>query len=217
MSKALWRVTGSRNGHLFTTKVRAASWREAVRICSATHMLVVRECALLDETSPDVLQAKCIAAAPSITPPSSPPPSAVTPPPPLSVPAAVAAPIPREPRKPRERRKIKFTAEVLAQIPELVRQGLHRRQIAERFGTTENSLQVVCSRNGISLWRQDRTRRPVAVPDVVLSLWIKNQTLERLQQRAEANGLTKSELASRLLNLIASENLFDAVLDEAVA
>jgi hypothetical protein len=214
MSKALWRVTGSRNGHLFTTKVRAASWREAVRICSTTHMLVVRECALLDETSPGVLQAKCIAAAPSITPPSSPPPSAVTPPPPLSVAAAVAAPIPREPR---ERRKIKFTAEVLAQIPELVRQGLDRRQIAERFGTTANSLQVVCSRNGISLWRQDRTRRPVAVPDVELSLWIKHEAMEQLRQRAEANGLTKSELASRLLNLIASENLFDAVLDEAVA
>jgi hypothetical protein len=219
MSKALWRVSGSRKGKLFTTKVRAASWREAVRICSTTHMLVVRECALLDETSPDVLQAKCIAAAPSITPSSPPVPPlvAVTTPPPQESPAAVAVPIPREPRKPRERRKIKFTAEVLAQIPELVQQGLDRRQIAERFGTTANSLQVVCSRNGISLWRQGRTRKPVKLPDVELSLWIKNQTLERLQQRAEANGLTKSELASRLLNLIASENLFDAVLDEAVA
>jgi hypothetical protein len=218
MSKVLWRVIGSRKGQLFTAKVRAASWREAVRIGSTTYMLAVRECALLDETSPDVMQAKCIAAAPSITPPLLPPPSAVTPPPPPILPTAVAAPITQEP-KPKQRRNHQtkiYTDEKLAEIPALLEQGLTRAQIAEQFGGKVNSLQVVCSKKGISLWRQDRSRKPVELPDVELTIWLKDQTLERLRQRAEVNGLTKSELASRLLNLIASENLFDAVLDEAL-
>jgi hypothetical protein len=213
MSKALWRVTGSRNGQLFTTKVRAASWREAVRIGSTTHMLVVRDCMLLDETSPEVLQTKCIATAPSITPPSPPacPHAAVTPPPPV-LPTAVAAP---KPRQRRNRQKTIYTDEKLAEIPALLEQGLTREQIADRFGGKATSLQVVCSKKGISLWRQDRSRKPVELPDVELTIWLKDQTLKRLRQRAEVSGLTKSELASRLLNLIANENLFDAVLDEA--
>jgi hypothetical protein len=206
MSKELWQVTGSRQGKLLTVRIRAASWREAVRIGSTTYMLAVRECALLDETSSDVMQAKCIAAAPSITPLLLPPPSAVT------------APITKEP-KPKQRRNRQtkiYTDEKLAEIPALLEQGLTRAQIAEQFGGKVNSLQVVCSKKGISLWRQDRSRKPVELPDVELTISLKDQTLERLRQRAEVNGLTKSELASRLLNLIASENLFDAVLDEAL-
>jgi hypothetical protein len=217
MSKELWQVTGSRQGKLLTVKIRAASWREAVRIGSTTYTLAVHECALLDDTPPELLQAKCIAAAPSITPPLSPPPSAETPPPPPVPPTAAAAPITRESKtKQRRNRQTKiYTDEKLATIPALLEQGLTREQIAETFGGKVNSLQVVCSKKGISLWRRDRTRKPVELPDVELTIWLKDQTLERLRQRAEVNGLTKSELASRLLNLIASENLFDAVLDEA--
>jgi transposase-like protein len=126
----------------------------------------------------------------------------------------VAAPTP--PLR-RERRKQIYTDEKLATIPALLEQGMTREQIAGHFGGKVNSLQVVCSKKGISLWRRDRTRKPIELPDVKLTLCLKNRTLERLQKRAGAVGLTESELASRLLNLIASENLFDAVLDEAAA
>jgi hypothetical protein len=211
MSKVLWRVTGSRKGQLFTTKVRAASWREAVRIGSTTYMLVVRDCELLDDTAPELLQAKCIAVAPSITPSPSPP-SAT--PPPVVPSSAVAAPTP--PLR-RERRKQIYTDEKLATIPALLEQGLTREQIADHFGGKVNSLQVVCSKKGISLWRRDRNRKPVELPDRELTLCLNNRALERLQKRAGAAGLTESELAGRLLNLIASEDLFDAVLDEAAS
>jgi hypothetical protein len=63
MSKELWQITGKRQGRTFTVKVRAASHRDAVRIGSTTHMLVVHDCVLLDPTQPEVLQAKRIAAA----------------------------------------------------------------------------------------------------------------------------------------------------------
>jgi transcriptional regulator with XRE-family HTH domain len=209
MTKELWQITGSRQDRTFTVKVRAASYREAVRLGSTMHMLVVRDCVLLDETSPAVLQLNCIAAAPSITPPTPP---SLPPAPPPAPPVAAAAPVVvKPPRPPRQPRKKIFTDEVLAQIPELVGQGLSRAEIAERLGCKRSSLQTVCSINGISLWHRDRRR----VWDGPLTLALKPQTLARLQKRAEASGISEAKLASRLLDLIVKEDLYDAVLDEA--
>ena len=52
-------------------------------------------------------------------------------------------------------RQIKFTPERLQQIRNLVERGKSREEIAELIGVTVGSLQVTCSRLGISL------RRPV--------------------------------------------------------
>jgi len=52
-------------------------------------------------------------------------------------------------------RKVKFTPERLQQIRNLVERGKSREEIAELIGVTIGSLQVTCSRLGISL------RRPV--------------------------------------------------------
>ena len=50
-------------------------------------------------------------------------------------------------------RKIKFTPERLQQIRNLVERGKSRQEIAELIGVTVGSLQVTCSRLGISLRR----------------------------------------------------------------
>src|SRR5262249_24063989 len=50
-------------------------------------------------------------------------------------------------------RKIKFTPERLQQITNLVERGKSREEIAELIGVTVGSLQVTCSRLGISLRR----------------------------------------------------------------
>jgi hypothetical protein len=52
-------------------------------------------------------------------------------------------------------RPIKFTPERLEQIKNLVERGMKREEIAETIGVTVGSLQVTCSRHGISL------RRPI--------------------------------------------------------
>jgi hypothetical protein len=52
-------------------------------------------------------------------------------------------------------RSIKFTPERFEQIRNLVERGMSREQIAETIGVTVGSLQVTCSRLGISL------RRPI--------------------------------------------------------
>jgi len=50
-------------------------------------------------------------------------------------------------------RPIKFTPERFEQIRNLVERGMSREQIAETIGVTVGSLQVTCSRHGISLRR----------------------------------------------------------------
>src|SRR2546423_15464327 len=50
-------------------------------------------------------------------------------------------------------RPVKFTAEVIESIKKLVAQGVNRHEIANRLGVTVGSLQVTCSRLGISLRR----------------------------------------------------------------
>jgi hypothetical protein len=50
-------------------------------------------------------------------------------------------------------RRIKFTPQVIEQIKESVAAGIGRDEIANRVGVTIGSLQVTCSRLGISLRR----------------------------------------------------------------
>ena len=50
-------------------------------------------------------------------------------------------------------RRVKFTPQVIENIKEFVAQGISRDEIANRLGVTLGSLQVTCSRMGISLRR----------------------------------------------------------------
>jgi hypothetical protein len=59
-------------------------------------------------------------------------------------------------------RKVKFTPERIEQIKNLVEHGKRREEIAELIGVTVGSLQVTCSRLGISL-RPPRLK-PVPTP-----------------------------------------------------
>ena len=58
-------------------------------------------------------------------------------------------------------RKVKFTPERIEQIKNLVEHGKRREEIAELIGVTVGSLQVTCSRLGISLRRR---LKPVPTP-----------------------------------------------------
>ena len=66
-------------------------------------------------------------------------------------------------------RQIKFTPERLQQIRNLVERGKSREEIAELIGVTVGSLQVTCSRLGISLRRiisPNGSRRHVRIAHV---------------------------------------------------
>ena len=54
---------------------------------------------------------------------------------------------------PTKGRRVKFTPQVIDNIKEFVAEGISRDEIATRLGVTVGSLQVTCSRLGISLRR----------------------------------------------------------------
>jgi hypothetical protein len=61
--------------------------------------------------------------------------------------------------KPRAGRASKFTTQTIQKIKEMVAQGLSREEIAQRLDVTMGSLQVTCSKLGVSL-RRSRMRFP---------------------------------------------------------
>ena len=131
-------------------------------------------------------------------------------------------------------RKPMFTDAVLALIPTLVAQNVPPAEIAERVGCTFGTLKRRCSEDKISLrtpdWRDRRKqrlaepmattvtmlRKPMSGPQprtVQSSLMLSRVAMSRLRQRAEAGGMTEAQLASKLLETIGLDDLFDAVLD----
>ena len=56
-------------------------------------------------------------------------------------------------------RRVKFTPQAIEKIKEFVAEGISRDEIANRLGVTVGSLQVTCSRLGISLRRTNGVAR----------------------------------------------------------
>ena len=84
-------------------------------------------------------------------------------------------------------------------------------EIAEALGCKLNTLKVRCSLVQINLRPLGSFRRPREQR----SIKINKAALQLLKERAAASGKTESALASELLEVIARDNLFDAVLDVA--
>jgi hypothetical protein len=129
--------------------------------------------------------------------------------------------------KKRGRRSV-LTKDVMAGIPVLVQKGLNAEAIAARLGCTVGTLKVRCSQARISL----RVPKEVEVVPLVpalkppkqkrsyafalpTTLQLSRVAMSRLRQRAEAIGVNEAQLASDLLEAIAQDDLYDAVLDRA--
>ncbi len=128
----------------------------------------------------------------------------------------------------KHRRRPILTKDVMAGIPVLVQQGLSTEAIAARLGCTAGTLKVRCSQAHISL-RIPKTAKvvplvPALKPPqskpcfafaVPTTLQLSRVAMARLRQRAEATGMTEAELVTTLIEVIAQDDLYDAVLDTA--
>ena len=133
-------------------------------------------------------------------------------------------------------RKMILTKTVLASISTLVEQGLNTEAVAARLGCKVSTLKVRCSQAQISLRVPKEVKVVPLVP--VLSptkppespkqkrsyafalpttLQLSRVAMSRLRQRAEALGVNEAQLASDLLEVIARDDLYDAVLDRKAA
>ncbi len=129
----------------------------------------------------------------------------------------------------KQQRRSIFTKDIVAGIPVLVQQGLKAEAIAARLGCTVGTLRVRCSQAKISLRVPKEVKVVPLVPLVPAlkpprqkrlygfalptTLQLSRVAMSRLCQHAEAIGVTEAQLASELLEMIARDDLYDAVLD----
>ena len=105
-----------------------------------------------------------------------------------------------------------LTQEKYESVPALLEQGLDRTRIAALFGVTPASLQVQCSRRGISL-RQGGRRTPLqnlSLADARLDL--NRTTMVALREKARSMDVNEVRLVSDLLETIVTDDLYSAVL-----
>ena len=122
-----------------------------------------------------------------------------------------------------------LTKDVMAGIPVLVQQGLNAEAIAARLGCTIGTLKVRCSQAQISLRVPKEVKVVPLVPAptpskppkqkrcvgfaVPTTLQLSKVAMSRLRQRAEAMATTEADLVTTLIEVIAQDDLYDAVLD----
>jgi hypothetical protein len=107
----------------------------------------------------------------------------------------------------------KLTDEIFGLIPALVEQGVAKAEIAARYGVTTNTLQVLCSRRGVSPRKGGKRARrcTLSLPDAPLDL--SDTVMAALRKQAKSMGVDEARLASDLLTTIVSDDLYMAVLD----
>jgi hypothetical protein len=106
----------------------------------------------------------------------------------------------------------KLTHEIYGLIPALVAQGKTKAEIAETYGVKPGTLMVQCSRRGISL-RKGGKHEPRVSLSLPTPLQLSDKTMLALRAAAKARGKNEASLACELLEMIAKDDLYAAVLD----
>ena len=112
----------------------------------------------------------------------------------------------------------RITDDMFARIPALLLEGTTKAEIAAMYGVTLGTLVVLCSQRGVSLRKGGpRPKRPnLTLPDEPLPLSV--GVLKSLREAARVMGRdSAARLASDLLEKIATDGLYEAVLDEEAA
>jgi hypothetical protein len=113
-----------------------------------------------------------------------------------------------------KRRAVILTADVMETIPAMIEAGMRKQEIADLLGCTPSTLQVQCSKRGISLRKGGKL--PPAKTLLIgaqAKLTLSHEAAIKLQARAWRSGMSEETLASALLEVIVQDDLFAAVLD----
>jgi hypothetical protein len=112
------------------------------------------------------------------------------------------------------RKRSVFSVETFSLIKNLVAQGLPANEIAERVGCKLGTLRVKCSQHRISLRRSPSPAAALKRSGAArLVIPLAEDVSLDLQRHAEKRGLSKASLAAALLEAIANDNLYNAVID----
>ena len=115
-------------------------------------------------------------------------------------------------------RTSRITDDMFARIPALLHEGMTKDEIAAMYGVTRGTLAVRCSQRGISLRKGGALpkRTNLTLPDEPLPL--SDGVLKSLRKATRTMGKeSTARLVSDLLEKIASDGLYKALLDEEAA
>lgn len=104
-----------------------------------------------------------------------------------------------------------MTDQALASIPKMVADGKKPDEIAFIIGVSESSLRSRCSAAKISL---KKPRPSIAIAKRRLLIIIDLETMNYLIPHAIRLNVTLDTLAKRLIETIARDNLYNAVIDD---
>jgi hypothetical protein len=116
-----------------------------------------------------------------------------------------------------------FTPQKVALMQQMAGAGCSAREIAEAIGSTPSSVRVVCSRQKIRLKGGRRlasghveqfAEHLNLVPEQMVVAYMSAPLFAEFNRKAANLGMPVSILASILLNVIASSDLYKAVLDD---
>ena len=115
-------------------------------------------------------------------------------------------------------RTSRITDDMLARIPALLHDGITKDEIAAMYGVTPGTLVVICSQRGISLRKGGVLTKRTKLTLLDEPLPLSDGVLQSLRAAARAMGKdSTARLVSDLLETIASDGLYKAVLDEEAA
>jgi hypothetical protein len=110
-----------------------------------------------------------------------------------------------------------FTDAVIAALPGMVARGMTLDQMADEIGCTVSTLRVRCSQLKISLQGMSGRRGPIQPNTCRVSFRITHETMRALRKRADAMKLNADKLAAIVLEIVAADDLWAAVLDNEPA
>jgi hypothetical protein len=113
----------------------------------------------------------------------------------------------------------RITDDMFARIPALLLEGMTKAEIAATYAVTPGTLAVLCSQRGISLRKGGSLPKRTKLPKRTnLTLPLSDGVLKSLREATRAMGKdSTARLVSDLLEKIASDGLYKAVLDEEAA
>src|SRR3974390_1295660 len=106
-----------------------------------------------------------------------------------------------------------LSEEHFAAIPGLIQSGFNKHQIAERFGCKVGTLTVKCCQRKISLRTPDKLGSKVRGKSG-RNVHLKAEIIKLYETEAADRGVSPKLMVQQLLEIIAKDNLFNAVLDE---
>jgi hypothetical protein len=104
-----------------------------------------------------------------------------------------------------------------SRIESLVVQGFRAAEIAEKIGCKLGTVRVKCSQNGVRL--RCRKASPAASKGHFprrLKISLSQDVAADFQRQADKMGMSKADLAAAILDAIARDNLYDAVMGQNI-